>query len=56
MADFQERIEMLRASAMKSGGQEIPTGTATAIEITNRQIAELDEAIARCRHKLDAQR
>jgi hypothetical protein len=48
-ADLRRRLEALEWAAMKGIGQEIETGTATAIEITKRQLAEVEEAIARCR-------
>jgi len=48
-AALQRRLEALESAAIRRLEQEIETGTATAIEITKRQIAEVEEALARSR-------
>jgi hypothetical protein len=50
-ARLERQVEMIRASALKVEGQ-LATGTITAIEITQRRIAELDGAIAQSRAEL----
>jgi hypothetical protein len=47
LARLQRRLEALERTAAEYCGREIATGTATALQITKRQIAELESAIAR---------
>jgi hypothetical protein len=48
-ATLQRRLEGLDSATIRRQGQEIETGTATAIEITKKQIAEIEEEIAKIR-------
>jgi hypothetical protein len=45
------QISALKARKMRAGGQRIGPDTAAAIPRTERQIADLDRAIAKCREK-----
>jgi hypothetical protein len=47
LAKSQRRLEALERTAAEYCGQKVATGTATAIEITKRQIAEIEAALAR---------
>jgi hypothetical protein len=47
LAKFQRRLDALERTAAEYCGQEIAIGTANAIEMTKRQIAEIEAAIAR---------
>jgi len=47
LAKLERRLEALERTAKEYCGQQIATGTATALEITKRQIAELKAAMAR---------
>ena len=42
------QISALKAGRIRAGGKGIGTDTAAAIRRTERQIADLDRAIARC--------
>ncbi len=46
------QIHALKAGKMGADGQMIGTDTAATIRRTERQIADLDRAIARCREKV----
>jgi len=46
-ATLQRRLEALESAAIRRQGQEIETGTTTAIEVTKKQIAEIEEEIAK---------
>ena len=46
------QIHSLKAGKIGDAGQMIGTDTAATIRRTERQIADLDRAIARCREKL----
>jgi hypothetical protein len=48
-ATLQRRLEALESAAIRRQGQEIETGTTTAIEVTKKQIAEIEEEIAKIR-------
>jgi hypothetical protein len=50
------QISALKARKMAAGGQKTGTDTAAAIRRTERQIADLDRAIAKCREKATASR
>jgi hypothetical protein len=47
LAKLERRREALERTAAEYCGQEIATSTATAIQMTKRQIAEIEAAIAR---------
>jgi tRNA(Ser,Leu) C12 N-acetylase TAN1 len=47
LAKLQRRLDALERTAEEYCGQEIATGTATAIEITKRQIAEVEATLER---------
>ena len=48
-ATLRRRLEALESAAIRRQGQEIETGTTTAIEVTKKQIAEIEEEIAKIR-------
>ena len=45
------QISALKARKMGSDGQKVATDTAATIRRTERQIADLDKAIVKCREK-----
>lgn len=45
LATLQRRLEALESSAIRRAGQEIENGIVTAIEITKKQIAQIEETI-----------
>jgi hypothetical protein len=56
--DYQQKqvrlrgqISVLKSGKLGAGGQKIGTDTAATIRRTERQIADLDRAIARCGEK-----
>ena len=49
--DLRRQISVLKSGKLGAGGQKIGTDTAATIRRTERQIADLDRAIAKCHAK-----
>ena len=45
LAALQRRLEALESGAIRRAGQQIENGILTAIEITKKQIAQIEETI-----------
>jgi ferritin-like metal-binding protein YciE len=45
LAALQRRLEALESGAIRRAGQQIESGILTAIEITKKQIAQVEETI-----------
>jgi ferritin-like metal-binding protein YciE len=49
LAALQRRLEALESGAIRRAGQEIENGILTAIELTKKQIAQIEETIRKRR-------